>query len=136
MSLEGSLKVPRDLFYTNDHTWILVEGSEGLIGLTDFAQAELAEVVYIDLPDVRTEVVQGSPFGTIEAMKTVAELISPVSGEVLEINDTLESDPRTVNMDPYGEGWMIRVSIHDPDEIENLLTPQDYLVYVTGEEME
>lgn len=136
MSLEGNLKVPRDLFYTNDHTWILVEGDEGIIGLTDFAQAELAEIVYIDLPDAGAEVVQGSPFGTIEAMKTVAELISPVSGEVLEINGSLECDPRLVNMDPYGEGWMIRVAIHDADEIENLLTPQDYLVYVTGEEVE
>jgi glycine cleavage system H protein len=136
MSFDSSLKIPRDLFYTNDHTWILVEGDEGLVGLTDFAQAELAEVVYVDMPDVGTEVVQGSPFGTIEAMKTVAELISPVSGEVIEINDMLESDPRLVNMDPYGEGWLIRVAIHDPDEIENLLTPEDYMVYVSGEDIE
>ncbi len=136
MSIESNLKVPRDLFYTNDHTWILVEGNEGVVGITDFGQAELAEIVYIDLPDVGTEVVQGSPFGTIEAMKTVAELISPVSGEVVEINETLESDPRQANMDPYGEGWMIRVAVHDADEVENLLTPQDYLVYVIGEETE
>lgn len=136
MSLESNLKVPRDLFYTNDHTWILAEGDKGLIGITDFGQSELAEIVYIDLPDVGTEVVQGSPFGTIEAMKAVAELISPVSGEVIEINEALESDPRQVNIDPYGEGWMIRVAIHDVDEIENLLTPQDYLVYVSGEEIE
>jgi glycine cleavage system H protein len=136
MSLESNLKVPRDLFYTNDHTWILAEGDKGLIGITDFGQSELAEIVYIDLPDVGTEVVQGSPFGTIEAMKAVAELISPVSGEVIEINEALESDPRQVNIDPYGEGWMIRVAIHDVDEIENLLTPQDYLVYVSGEDIE
>jgi glycine cleavage system H protein len=136
MSLESNLKIPRDLFYTNDHTWILSEGREGLIGITDFGQSELAEIVYIDMPDVGTEVVQGSPFGTIEAMKTVAELISPVSGDVIEINEALESDPRTVNIDPYGEGWMIRVAVHDAEEIENLLTPQDYMVYVTGEEVE
>jgi glycine cleavage system H protein len=136
MSLESNLKVPRDLFYTNDHTWILVEGSEGLIGVTDFGQSELAEIVYIDLPDVGTEVVQGSPFGTIEAMKAVAELISPVSGEIVEINEALECDPRQVNIDPYGEGWMVRVAVHDMDEIENLLTPQDYMVYVTGEDTE
>jgi len=133
--LEESWKIPRDLLYTNDHTWVLVEGDQGTIGITDFAQAELAEVVYIDLPDLITEVLQGSPFGTIEAMKTVAELISPVSGEVIEINDTLESDPRIVNMDPYGEGWMIKVKIHDMDELDNLLTPQDYMVYVSGEEL-
>lgn len=136
MSLESNLKVPRDLFYTNDHTWILVEGEEGLIGITDFGQSELAEIVYIDLLDVGAEVVQGSPFGTIEAMKTVAELISPVSGEVIEINEALESDPRQVNIEPYGEGWMIRVAIHGMDEIENLLTPQDYMVYVSGEDIE
>ena len=132
--MEGNIKVPRDLFYTNDHTWVLVEGYIGTIGITDFGQSELAEIVYIELPDVVTEVVQGSPFGTIEAMKTVAELISPVSGEVIESNETLESDPRLVNMDPYGEGWMIKVNIHDHDEIDSLLTPQDYMVYISGEE--
>ena len=132
--MEGDLKVPRDLFYTTDHTWILVEGNQGTIGITDFGQSELAEIVYIDLPDVGTEVVQGSLFGTIEAMKAVAELISPVSGEVIEVNDTLESDPRQVNMDPYGEGWMLKLNIHDHDEIDTLLTPQDYMVYISGEE--
>jgi len=132
--MESDLKVPRDLFYTNDHTWVLVEDDVGTIGVTDFGQSELAEVVYIDLPNIGTEVVQGSPFGTIEAMKTVAELISPVSGEVIEVNETLESDPRQVNMDPYGDGWMIRVEIHDQDEIDSLLTPQDYIVYISGEE--
>ena len=133
--MEESLKIPRDLFYTNDHTWILAEGNMSTIGITDFGQTELAEIVYIDLPDIGTEVVQGSPFGTIEAMKTVAELISPISGEVVEINETLESDPRQVNMDPYGDGWMIKVKIHDTGEIENLLTPQDYMVYISGEDI-
>ncbi|MBN1293829.1 MAG: glycine cleavage system protein GcvH [Candidatus Latescibacteria bacterium] len=130
------MKVPRDLYYTNDHTWIFVENDEGTVGLTDFGQSELSEIVYIDLPDLGTEVLQGAPFGTIEAMKTVAELISPASGEVLEINDTLESDPRQVNLDPYGDGWMIKIKIHDPDEIDSLMTPQDYYVYVTGDENE
>ena len=132
--MEEDLKVPRDLFYTNDHTWVLVEDDTASIGLTDFGQSELAEIVYIDLPNPGTEVVQGSPFGTIEAMKTVAELISPVSGEVIEVNETLESDPRQVNIDPYGDGWMLKVSIHDEDEIDSLLTPQDYMVYISGEE--
>ena len=132
--MEGDLKVPRDLFYTNDHTWVLIEDENASIGLTDFGQSELAEIVYIDLPNVGTEVVQGSPFGTIEAMKTVAELISPVSGKVIEVNDTLESDPLQVNIDPYGDGWMLKVNIHDEDEIDSLLTPQDYMVYISGEE--
>lgn len=134
--MDEDIKVPRDLYYTNDHTWIFVENDEGTVGLTDFGQSELSEIVYIDLPDLGTEVLQGAPFGTIEAMKTVAELISPASGEVLEINDTLESDPRQVNLDPYGDGWMIKIKIHDPDEIDSLMTPQDYYVYVTGDENE
>lgn len=134
--MESDMKVPRDLFYTHDHTWVLAEDNVGTIGISDFGQAELAEVVYIDLPNVGAEVVQGSPFGTVEAMKTVTELISPVSGEVLEVNDSLDSDPRQVNMDPYGDGWMIRVELHDTDEIDSLLTPQDYIVLITGEEEE
>jgi len=132
--MEGDLKIPRDLFYTNDHTWVLIEDESASIGLTDFGQSELVEIVYIDLPNLGTEVAQGSPFGTIEAMKTVAELISPISGEVIEVNDTLESDPRQVNIDPYGDGWMLKVNIHDKDEIDSLLTPQDYMVYISGEE--
>ena len=132
--MQGDVKVPRDLFYTNDHTWVLIEDESASIGLTDFGQLELAEIVYIDLPNVGAEVVQGSPFGTIEAMKTVAELISPVSGEVIEVNDTLESDPRQANIDPYGDGWMLKVNIHDEDEIDSLLTPHDYMVYISGEE--
>jgi len=132
--MEGDTSIPRDLLYSTDHIWILDEDGEVVVGITDFGQSELAEVVYIDLPFVGSEVAQGSPFGTIEAMKTVAELISPVSGEVLEINEALEADPRLVNRDPYGEGWMIRAAIHDNDEIEGLLTPQDYMVFITGEE--
>ena len=132
--MESNLKTPRDLLYSDDHTWIFVEDDIGTIGVTDFGQNELVEVVYIDLPDVGTEVVQGSPFGTIEAMKTVAELISPVSGEVVEINTTLQDDPRQVNVDPFGEGWMIKIAIHDKEELENLMTPQDYMIYFSGEE--
>ena len=130
-----SLKVPMDLFYTDDHTWVLVEDDIGIIGITDYGQTELAEIVYIELPNVGVEVLQGSPFGTIEAMKTVAELISPVSGEIIEINDALEADPRQINIDPYGDGWMIKVKMHDPEEIESILTPHDYIVFVSGEDI-
>ena len=128
-------KVPMDLYFTNDHTWVLVEDDIGTIGLTDYAQSQLSEIVYIELPSVGSEVVQGSPFGTIEAMKTVSELISPVSGEVIEMNENLENDPGQVNADPYGEGWMIKIKIHEPDEVENILTPQDYILYVSGEDV-
>ena len=132
----NNIQVPMDLYFIDDHTWVLVEDDIGTIGLSDYAQTELSEIVYIDLPDVGSEVVQGSPFGTIEAMKTVAELISPMSGEIVEINDDLENDPRLVNSDPYGEGWMIKIKIHEPDEIENIMTPQEYLSYVSGEDIE
>ena len=132
----NNIQVPMDLYFIDDHTWVLVEDDIGTIGLSDYAQTELSEIVYIDLPNVGSEVVQGSPFGTIEAMKTVAELISPMSGEIVEINDDLENDPRLVNSDPYGEGWMIKIKIHEPDEIENIMTPQEYLSYVSGEDIE
>ena len=132
----NNIQVPMDLYFIDDHTWVLVEDDIGTIGLSDYAQTELSEIVYIDLPDVGSEVAQGSPFGTIEAMKTVAELISPMSGEIVEINDDLENDPRLVNSDPYGEGWMIKIKIHEPDEIENIMTPQEYLSYVSGEDIE
>ena len=128
-------RVPLDLYFINDHTWVLVEDDMGIIGLTDYGQSELSEIVYIELPEIGTEVVQGSPFGTIEAMKTVVELISPMSGDVIETNENLENDPRLVNVDPYGEGWMIKIKLYDPDEIENILTPQDYIIYISGEEI-
>ncbi len=133
--MENSLKVPMDLYYTDYHTWILIEDDIGTIGITDYGQTELSEIVYVEFPAIGMEVLQGSPFGTIEAMKTVAELISPISGEVIEINDIVESDPRQVNIDPYGDGWIIRVKIHDPEDVENILTPHDYIVYVSGEDM-
>ena len=133
MSIDS--QVPMDLHFIDDHTWVLAEDDIGTIGVTDFGQSELSEIVYIELPEVGTEVIQGSPFGTIEAMKTVAELISPVSGEVIEVNENLENDPRLVNLDPYGEGWMIKVKLHDPEEIESILTPQDYIMHISGEEI-
>ena len=133
--MHNNLKVPMDLYYTDDHTWIFIEGDIGTIGITDYGQSELAEIVYIELPTVGSEVVQGSPFGTIEAMKTVAELISPISGEVIETNDIVEADPRQINIDPYDDGWMIKVKIHEPDEIEHIFTPHDYIVYVAGDDI-
>ena len=122
-----------DLFYTDNHTWVLVEDRTAVVGMSDYAQAELSEIVYIELPEAGDDIVQGSPFGTIEAMKTVAELIAPVSGTVIEVNHDLIDNPKTVNSDPYGDGWMIRVSLNDPEEVDNILTPDDYLVYISGE---
>lgn len=129
-------QIPMDLFYTDFHTWVLVEGAIGTIGISDYAQSELSEIVYIELPETGTEIVQGTPFGTIEALKTVAELISPVTGEVIEVNDSAENDPRIINNDPYSDGWLIRVKMHDPEEIENILTPDDYLLFISSEDDE
>ena len=129
-------QIPMDLFYTDYHTWVLVEGSIGTIGISDYAQSELSEIVYIELPETGTEIVQGTPFGTIEALKTVAELISPVTGEVIEVNDSAENDPRIINNDPYSDGWLIRVKLHDPEEIENILTPDDYLLFISSDDGE
>jgi len=131
--MDYDTSVPRDLFYTNDHIWVLIEDDTATIGITDYGQGELNEIVYVDLSEIGTNVDRGTAFGTMEAMKTVAELIAPVSGEVIEINDTLEADPRLVNLDPYGEGWLIRVRWSDEDELEGLMTPQDYQVYVLGD---
>lgn len=126
--------VPMDLSYIDEHTWVLVENDIGTIGLSDYGQSELSEIVFIELPEVGFEVSQGSPFGTIEAMKTVAELISPMSGEVIEKNENLENNPMLINTDPYGEGWMIKIKIHDSNEIDNIFKPKEYLMYVFGED--
>ena len=128
-----SFDVPRSLLYTIDDIWILVEENVGIIGVTDYGQSEFTGVVFIELPNVGSEVVQASPFGIIEAMETSADLISPVSGKVLEINNTLESEPEQVNYDHYGDGWIIKVDIHNIDEIDGLLTPQEYEMYISGE---
>ena len=133
--MNEELHVPLDLSFIDEHTWVLVENDTATIGLSDYGQTELSEIVYIDLPDVGFEVSQGTAFGTIEAMKTVAELIAPMSGEVIEVNEALDGDPRLVNMDPYGEGWMIKIKLHDPEEIENIFNPQEYVLYISGEDI-
>ena len=131
--MNRDFSIPKDLYYTDSHTWLLIEGDVGTVGVTDFAQPELGEIVFIELPEKGSEIVQDLAFGTIEAMKTVAELISPISGEVIEKNDSVESEPRQVNSDPYGDGWMIKISIRDPKEVENILTPEDYENFISGE---
>ena len=120
------MNIPDDLKYTKEHEWIRVEGDEIVVGVTDFAQGELGDVVFIELETEGEDLSRGDTFGTIEAVKTVTDLFMPVSGEVLEFNVKLEDDAELVNKDPYGDGWMIRVSIDNPQELENLLTPEQY----------
>ena len=118
--------VPEDLLYSDEHEWLLGEGDIGTVGITDYAQSELGDIVFVELPEVGIIVQQGEPFGTIEAVKTVADLYAPASGEVMEINESLEDDPGQVNADPYGAGWMVKIQIDDVDELEALLPPKEY----------
>ncbi|MEW5701738.1 MAG: glycine cleavage system protein GcvH [Candidatus Zixiibacteriota bacterium] len=115
-----------NLKYTKDHEWLLVEGDTGTVGVTDFAQAELGDVVYVELPSVGTRVAAAQSFGTIEAVKAVAELFAPVSGAVSAINARLADEAGLINQDCYGDGWMIKIKLSDPQEVDRLLTPKEY----------
>jgi len=121
---------PEDLKYTKDHEWIRVEGEEAVIGITDFAQRELGDIVFIDVNTVGDEVAHDDVFGTIEAVKTVSDLFMPVTATVLAINDKIDSSPELVNQDPYGEGWLVRVKLNNADDINGLLSAADYKTQV------
>ncbi|HWK58817.1 MAG TPA: glycine cleavage system protein GcvH [Parapedobacter sp.] len=117
---------PKDLKYTKDHEWIRVSGEEAVIGITDFAQRELGDIVFIDVNTVGDAVAQDEVFGTVEAVKTVSDLFMPVAATVLEVNDKVDSSPELVNQDPYGEGWLVRVKLNNPADVEGLLSAADY----------
>lgn len=119
-------EVKEDLLYTKDHEWVRIEGNEATVGITDYAQSELGEIVFIDVPSICESIQQFDIFGSIEAVKTVADLNMPMSGTVKKINDRLDSEPELVNNDPYGDGWIIKISLDDPREVANLLTPEQY----------
>lgn len=120
------MNFPAELKYTKDHEWIKVEGNEAYIGITEFAQRELGDIVYIDINTVGQEVAKEEVFGTVEAVKTVSDLFMPVTATVLEINDKLDAQPELVNSDPYGDGWMVKISLNDVAEVEALLSAEDY----------
>ncbi len=120
------MNFPDNLKYTKDHEWIRIEGSNAYVGVTDFAQGELGDIVFIDINTVGQEIKHGDLFGTVEAVKTVSDLFMPVSGKVLEVNPKLESNPEAVNKDPYGDGWMIKIAMSNPSEADTLLSPEDY----------
>jgi glycine cleavage system H protein len=125
---------PDDLLYSREHTWARVDGNLAIIGITDYAQEKLGEVLNIELPLVDTSVEQDEPFGTVESSKTVTELISPISGEVVKVNEDLVDDVGIINSDPYDTGWMIVVEIQDMGELDNMLDSMDYRDYVGMEE--
>ena len=118
--------VPEDLFYTKDHEWARIEGDVAYVGITDFAQSELGDIVFLDVPTVGEMLSAGEKFGDIEAVKTVAEAYMPVSGEVVEFNEALESAPELVNASPYDEGWIIKIKFSDPSEFDTLLKDEEY----------
>jgi len=120
------MNFPENLLYTKDHEWVSLEGDVATVGITDFAQGELGDIVFVEIDTVGETLAAGEVFGTVEAVKTVSDLYMPVSGEILEFNDGLEADPATVNSDPYGDGWMVRVKLSDPSSREGLLSSADY----------
>lgn len=122
--------VPSELRYSEDHEWCRVEGEYAVVGITDFAQSELGDIVFVDVPTVGEKIAAGDLFGTIEAVKTVSDAFSPVSGEVVEANPEVDADSSLVNKDPYGQGWMIRVRMDDPSEVEKLLTAEQYAAMI------
>ncbi|MBY0245924.1 MAG: glycine cleavage system protein GcvH [Sphingobacteriaceae bacterium] len=120
------MNFPSELKYTKDHEWVKVEGNTAVIGITDFAQRELGDIVYLDINTVGDEVAKDEVFGTVEAVKTVSDLFMPLTGTITEANDELNNNPEFVNSDAYGKGWMVKITIANTDEIEKLLSAEDY----------
>jgi glycine cleavage system H protein len=120
------MNVPVNLLYTKDHEWLRIEGNMAYVGVTDFAQGELGDVVFIEIETLGETLKKEEVFGTIEAVKTVSDMFMPVSGEILEVNNALEESPDVVNKDPYGKGWMVKIRIVNPSEVTDLLSPEKY----------
>ena len=120
------MNVPSNLKYSSDHEWVSVEGNIATIGITDFAQSQLGDIVFVDIPTLDEELAAGDVFGSIEAVKTVSDAFTPVSGKVIEMNDALDGDPALANKDAYGEGWMIKIEMSNPAELDALLSAEDY----------
>lgn len=120
------MNIPTELLYTESHEWVRLNGNIATVGITDYAQDELGDIIYLEFPRVDLELTRGDPLGTVEAVKTVADLIVPLSGTVKDVNEGLNDDPEKVNRDPYGEGWIAKIQVSDPSEQESLLTPEDY----------
>ena len=127
------MKFPKKLKYTREHEWVLVEGSEATVGITDYAQHELGEVVYVELPKVGDTVTKDEEFGTVESVKAASPIYAPVSGDVLEVNNDLSERPETLNDDPYGDAWLIRIEMSDASELDDLMSADEYKDYIAEE---
>lgn len=124
------MNIPANLKYTKDHEWVSIDGDVATVGITHFAQSELGDIVYVEVETLDQTLDKDEVFGTVEAVKTVSDLFLPLSGEIIEFNDDLESEPEAVNSDPYGKGWMIKVKISDVSEVEELLSNEDYAALI------
>jgi glycine cleavage system H protein len=124
------MEYPEGLKYSKEHEWVLVEDKIAIIGITEFAQHELGDVVYVELPEVGEKIVKDDPFGAVESVKAVSDVFAPVGGTVVEVNDTLPESPETINDDPYGDGWMIKVEMTDKDDLKDLMSAEEYAEYI------
>jgi glycine cleavage system H protein len=120
------MNIPSELKYTKDHEWVRIDGDTAIVGITDFAQGELGDIVYVDVDTLDETLEKDEVFGSVEAVKTVSDLFMPLSGEVVEFNEALEDEPEVVNTDPYGEGWMIKITLSDTSQVDDLLSDADY----------
>ena len=126
------MNIPDEIKFSADHEWIKVDGNTALIGISDYAQSELGDIVYVDIDSDLSEITVNETFGSIEAVKTVSDLYAPISGKVIEINDRLEDEPELLNSDPYGEGWLIKIEIFDSSQLEKLLNGEEYKKQIAG----
>ena len=124
------MNTPNDIKYTKEHEWVSLDGETATIGITDYAQSQLGDIVFVEFPDINSEINQNETFGVIEAVKTVADLFAPVSGEIIEVNSSLEDSPNFINSDPYGSGWIIKVKIKDSNEYNGLMSSDVYEEYI------
>ena len=126
------MKIPQDLKYTKDHEWVKIEGDVATVGITDFAQGELGDIVYVEVETLDETLDREEVFGTVEAVKTVSDLFLPLSGEIIEFNESLEDEPEKVNTDPYGGGWMVKIRFNNPSEVDDLINADEYSEIVEG----
>jgi glycine cleavage system H protein len=126
------MNIPEGLKYTKEHEWVKVEGNTGTVGVTDYAQGELGDIIYIDVTTVGSDVAMGDTFGTIEAVKTVSDMYAPVSGKIAEFNSAVNDNPASINQDPYGAGWLVKIDISNMGDLDSLLSPEEYKNLIGG----
>jgi len=130
------MELPEGIKYSKEHEWVLVEDHVAIIGITEYAQQELGDIVYVELPEIGEKIVKDDPFGAVESVKAVSDIYATVSGTVIEVNDTLPDSPETINDDPYGDGWMIKVEMSDKDDLKDLMSAEEYAEYLDQQKEE